>query len=345
MMLVAQLHYYRFAAVIMIIAVNPTHHVMAVSSAAFALPPPSSAASNEIPGAIIDDGGKNIEWMDDWMLRFGGVARLYANKGNESPNDILHRLHHSTVAIVGLGGVGSWAAEALCRSGVGNLILIDLDDICISNTNRQLHALTSTVGQMKIDEMKRRLLDINPGCNVTLIHDFVTVDTADELITSLPGLTACIDAIDGMIEKTALILACVNHSIPIVTCGGAAGRMDPTQIVIDDLTKVSEDRLLFHCRKRLRQNHGFPKVPLPGQGKKARVRKWRINSVYSTEVQQKMDNTKADTATSSFRACDGFLGTGVFVTGCYGFVAATKIIEMIAMDSLIVPKKHGRKQE
>lgn len=176
-------------------------------------------------------------------------------------------------------------------------------------------------------------------------HDFVTVDTADELITSLPGLTACIDAIDGMIEKTALILACVNHSIPIVTCGGAAGRMDPTQIVIDDLTKVSEDRLLFHCRKRLRQNHGFPKVPLPGQGKKARVRKWRINSVYSTEVQQKMDNTKADMATSSFRACDGFLGTGVFVTGCYGFVAATNIIEMIAMDSLIVPKKHGRKQE
>jgi len=158
-------------------------------------------------------------------------------------------------------------------------------------------------------------------------------------------LTGCIDAIDGMIEKTALILACVNHSIPIVTCGGAAGRMDPTQIVIDDLTKVSEDRLLFHCRKRLRQNHGFPKVPLPGQGKKARVRKWRINSVYSTEVQQKMDNTKADMATSSFRACDGFLGTGVFVTGCYGFVAATKIIEMIAMDSLIVPKKHGRKKE
>lgn len=86
-----------------------------------------------------------------------------------TPNDILHRLKHSTVAIVGLGGVGSWAAEALCRSGVGNLILIDLDDICISNTNRQLHALTSTVGQMKIDEMKRRLLDINPACNVTLM--------------------------------------------------------------------------------------------------------------------------------------------------------------------------------
>ena len=93
-------------------------------------------------------------------------------------------------------------------------------------------------------------------------HDFVTVETADDLIKSLPELTACIDAIDGMYEKTALILACVNHSVPIVTCGGAAGRMDPTQIVINDLTKVSEDRLLFHCRKTLRQNHGFPKVEM-----------------------------------------------------------------------------------
>lgn len=143
--------------------------ILVVSAAAFAVPPSSVASFNEVPRAIVDDGEVNTEWMDDWMLRFGGVARLYANKGNESPNDILHRLHHSTVAIIGLGGVGSWAAEALCRSGVGNLILVDLDDICVSNTNRQLHALTSTVGQMKIDEMKRRLLDINPRCNVTLM--------------------------------------------------------------------------------------------------------------------------------------------------------------------------------
>jgi tRNA A37 threonylcarbamoyladenosine dehydratase len=248
--------------------------------------------------------------------------RLYANIGNnESPNmtseHILRRLRNSTVAIVGLGGVGSWSAEALCRSGVGNIILIDLDDICISNTNRQLHALTSSVGRMKIDEMKRRLLDINPGCNVTLIHDFVTVEAAEELITSLkPKLTACIDAIDGMYEKTALILACVNHSVPIVTCGGAAGRMDPTQIVIDDLTKAQEDRLLFSCRKLLRQGYGFPKVEVPAPGgKKTRTRSWRIPAVYSTEVQQKVDSTKIEAMASSFRACDGALGTGVFVTG------------------------------
>ena len=157
-----------FTKVVILIAVALI--LVVLSAAAFAVPPSSVASFNEVPRAIVDDGEENIEWMmDDWMLRFGGVARLYANKGNESPNDILHRLHHSTVAIIGLGGVGSWAAEALCRSGVGNLILVDLDDICVSNTNRQLHALTSTVGQMKIDEMKRRLLDINPRCNVTLM--------------------------------------------------------------------------------------------------------------------------------------------------------------------------------
>jgi tRNA A37 threonylcarbamoyladenosine dehydratase len=319
-------------------------------AAALALSPSSSSrnlSSNK--GQVHNTFNENdIEWMDDWMLRFGGVARLYANKGNAqsenmTPEDISYRLHASTVAVVGLGGVGSWAAESLCRSGVGNIILIDLDDICISNTNRQLHALTSTVGRMKIDEMKRRLTDINPRVNITLIHDFVAVETADALIKSLkPELTACIDAIDGMDEKTALILACADQSVPIITCGGAAGRVDPTQIIIDDLTKVQEDRLLFRCRKSLRQNFGWPKVEMPGPNKKKkRVRNWKIPAVFSTEVQQKVDNAEPQ-MTSSFRTCDGSLGTAVFVTGTFGFVAATKVIEMIAMDKLIVPKKFRR---
>ena len=104
--------------------------------------------------------------------------RLYANKQQtETPNKetILSRLSSATVAVIGLGGVGSWSAEALVRSGIGNIILIDLDDICISNSNRQLHAMTSTVGKMKIEEIERRLVDINPKVNVTLIHDFVSI--------------------------------------------------------------------------------------------------------------------------------------------------------------------------
>ena len=136
---------------------------------------------------------------------------MYTDK-DTSINTVLNRLSSATVAIIGLGGVGSWSAESLCRSGIGNIILIDLDDICISNTNRQLHATSSNVGKMKIDVMKSRLLDINPHCNVTLLHEFVTVENANELLSSLlPNLTACIDAIDGMYEKTALLLACVHH--------------------------------------------------------------------------------------------------------------------------------------
>lgn len=272
---------------------------------------------------------------------------------------VLDRLSSSTVAVIGLGGVGSWAAESLCRSGVGGLVLVDLDDICISNTNRQLHATSSSVGRMKIDEMKRRLLDINPECRVTLVHDFVSVDGADELVRSLgasldeygSGLTAVIDAIDGMREKVALILACVDRRVPVVTCGGAAGRTDPTKIVVDDLTKVSEDRLLFKARKCMRQEHGFPKVPLPvgskkrknGEGGGGRIRRWRIPAVFSTEVQQRTPPTSQDDdSSSSFRACDGALGTACFVTGTYGFAAAKEVVEMIALDRLVVPKKRPR---
>ena len=270
-------------------------------------------------------------------------VRLYTDK-DTSIDTILDRLSSATVAIIGLGGVGSWSAESLCRSGIGNLILIDLDDVCISNTNRQVHATSSAVGDMKIDVMKSRLLDINPNCNVTLIHDFVTMENSNTLLASLlPSLTACIDAIDGMYEKTALLLACVEHGIPIVTCGGAAGRMDPTKVVVDDLTKVKEDRLLFKCRKLLRQKYGFPKVPIVRggtTGSEGRVRNWRIQAVYSTEVQRKTTTTEAS---SSFRTCDGPLGTASFVTGTYGFVAAWKVAEMIARDQLVVPKKLGRR--
>jgi len=301
----------------------------------------------------IQSSNNDEDYFVDRGLRFSGIARLYSNKNTSITTDIvLDRLSSATVAVVGIGGVGSWAAESLCRSGIGNLILIDLDDICISNTNRQLHATSSNVGKMKIDVMKNRLLDINPMCNVTCIHDFVTVDNAETLLQSMLQefqLTACIDAIDGLREKTSLILSCVKHSIPIVACGGAAGRSDPTKIVIDDLTKVQEDRLLFSCRKKLRQQYGFPKIDMPKKGKKIRIRSWRIPAVYSLEVQQKpplqrLEGGGQDTI-SSFRTCDGALGTACSITATYGMVAASHIVEMIALDKLIVPKKQGKKHD
>ncbi|CAB9500445.1 threonylcarbamoyladenosine dehydratase [Seminavis robusta] len=284
-------------------------------------------------------------------LRFAGIGRLYAKGATPSPGssatapsylEVIDRLSQSTVVVVGLGGVGSWAAEALCRSGIGNLVLIDLDDICISNTNRQLHATSTTVGRLKIDEMKRRLIEINPQCNITLIHDFVTADNVYDILENQCGnsTTALLDAMDGTKEKTALLAACVNLSIPIVTIGAAAGRMDPTKIVVDDLIHVENDRLLATCRKNLRKFHGFERgLKLSEKAKVSmKKREWKIPTVFSTEVPPPVCNDDS----SSFRRCDGPMGTACFVTGSYGFVAASLVVEMIATGNLLAPKQQHK---
>lgn len=251
---------------------------------------------------------------------------------------VVERLSQATVVVVGLGGVGSWAAEAICRSGVGNIVMIDLDDICISNTNRQLHARSDTVGRMKIDEMKRRLHFINPDCNIRLIYDFVSPDNVDEILSGIPDVTACLDAIDGTKGKSSLIAACARHSIPIVTCGGSAGRTDATKFVCDDLTRVTGDPLLSACRKKLRQQYGFEEGASfrTSSGKKRKPsRKWNIQAVFSIEPQKKLPQ---GSDASSLRRCDGALGTACFVTGTAGFVAAGELIAQIANDSLLVPR-------
>jgi len=219
---------------------------------------------------------------------------------------------------------------------------MDLDDICISNTNRQLHATSHNVGKMKIDVMKQRLLDINPRCNVTTIMDFVSTENAYGVVQSLlPEVSCVVDAIDGKQEKTALISACARLRVPIVTCGGAAGRKDPTRIVCDDIIKAQEDRLLFWCRKDLRQRYGFPKGPAKFIKATYKPRKWNIFAVYSMEVQKSIKADDAAAVTSSLRTCDGALGTACFVTGTYGFVAAGKVVSMIADDQLVRPRFRG----
>mmetsp|Transcript_11944 Transcript_11944/g.17470 ORF Transcript_11944/g.17470 Transcript_11944/m.17470 type:complete len:376 (-) Transcript_11944:177-1304(-) len=326
----------------------------------YSAPPPRPQnfrlkVSNNDPDGGNDSITNIVIEEEDVSLRFSGVGRLFNNEeqakdstSTEPHLDIVERLGKSTVSIVGIGGVGSWAAEAICRSGVGNIILVDLDDICTSNINRQLHAMSSTVGKMKIDVMKERLLDINPTCNVTVIHDFISVDNAKDLVEALSSdVDVMLDCIDGHFEKTALIAAACLNNLPIVTCGGAAGRVDPTKIVCGDLSKASQCRLLFWCKKRLRDQYKlFPKGPSdPKLLKKHRVRKWKIWAVYSEEVQKTVDQSKDNSQTSSLRRCDGALGTACFVTGTYGFVAASKVISMIANQELIEPKilNSGRK--
>uniref|UniRef100_A0A7S0PJK6 THIF-type NAD/FAD binding fold domain-containing protein n=1 Tax=Leptocylindrus aporus TaxID=1398097 RepID=A0A7S0PJK6_9STRA len=286
----------------------------------------------------------NIAGNDEYKMRFGGVGRLFSDNETNNENRVLKRLQSSTVAVIGIGGVGSWTAEALCRSGVGNIILMDLDDICISNSNRQLHATKENIGKMKVEVMKERLLSINPECNITSIMDFVSVDNAYGLVKRMmPELSILVDAIDGKKEKTALISACSRLKVPIVTVGGAAGRTDPTKIECDDITKVQEDRLLFWCRKDLRQRYGFPKGPENFNKKKYKPRSWRIWAVYSTEIQKSAPASEQKQAdrSSSLRLCDGSLGTSCFVTGSYGFVAASKVVSMIAANKLIYPRYHG----
>lgn len=285
---------------------------------------------------------RNEQPYHEYELRFGGVGRLYAgqlkNHAKYNERVILDRLQKAVVVVIGLGGVGSWAAEALCRSGVGTLLLVDRDDICISNTNRQLHALSSTAGQMKIDAMRERLLQINPFCNISLIHDFVTPGNVDNIFGHIQErlqITAVLDAIDGAKEKAAIIAYCDQHKLSVVTCGGAAGRSDPCQVRRQDLTLVNGDKLLASCKKELRKIYGFKAgLPFRELQKGRKVKTWNIDCIYSDE-----EITTSDTATdSSLRQCDGALGTACHVTGTFGFVAAAAIVDRIANDKLSTPR-------
>ena len=185
--------------------------------------------------------------------RFGGLARLYGP-------DALARLSRAHVCIIGLGGVGSWIAEALARSAVGHLTLIDLDDVCVTNTNRQIPAMDGEFGRPKIDVLSERIRRINPDCRVTLHHAFLTATNADSLIH--PGYTFVVDAVDRMTPKALIIAHARALGLDVLTIGGAGGRRDPTRIRAGDLGATSGDMLLKLVRKKLRRSHGWA----PGKG-------------------------------------------------------------------------------
>ncbi len=189
---------------------------------------------------------------DNYNQRFGGTRRLYGN----SEVDILRAAH---VCVIGIGGVGSWAAEALARSGVGELTLIDMDDVCVTNINRQIHAMTGTVGQSKIEVMAERIRLINPECQINLIDDFITPENIPEYING--RYDYILDAIDSMKPKAALLAYCKSNKFKVITTGGAGGQIDPTQIQITDLTKTIQDPLAKKLRDTLRRHHNFPKNP------------------------------------------------------------------------------------
>jgi tRNA A37 threonylcarbamoyladenosine dehydratase len=251
----------------------------------------------------------------DFARRFGGIARLYGERA-------LERFRAAHVCVIGVGGVGSWVVEALARSAIGQLTLIDLDNVAESNINRQIQALSSTIGLPKIEALKRRIAEINPFCEVTLVEDFIDPDNLDTMI-GVDRFDYVIDAIDGVKAKAALIAYCSEHGIPLLTSGGAGGQLDPTKVEIRDLARTEQEPLLKKVRKILRARYGFAK------GEK---NKYHIDAVFSMEPLRYPDSGEAcevDANSVTGLNCAGF-GSSMVVTATFGMVAAGHVLRKLA---------------
>lgn len=249
----------------------------------------------------------------DLERRFGGVRRLYGEHA-------LRLFGAAHVAVVGIGGVGSWVAEALARSAVGRLTLIDLDMVAESNVNRQIHALDGAFGKAKTSAMAERIRAVNPACTVIEIEDFVTPENVGSVLDR--GFDFVVDAIDQVRTKAAMIAWCKTHTVPMVTAGGAGGKADPTRLAIDDLSRTVQDPLLSKVRSMLRKEHGFPRDL---------KKKFGIPAVFSHEPLRYPDEGAAcDIApTRAGLNCAGY-GSAVCVTAAFGFFAASEALQHIA---------------
>ena len=244
--------------------------------------------------------------------RFGGIDRLYGAGS-------IARAAAAHVTVIGIGGVGSWAAEALARSGVGRLTLIDLDHVAESNINRQIHALESTLGAAKVRAMQMRIAEINPDCGVEPIEEFIDEHNVAALI---PRGAVVIDAIDNVRAKAALIAWCRDESIRVITTGGAGGRTDPTRVVVDDLARTVQDALASSVRARLRKDYGFSRDL---------KQKFGVPCVFSPEpIRRPAVAAAACVPEENFDAaaglaCAGY-GSSVAVTAAFGFAAAAQAL-------------------
>lgn len=245
----------------------------------------------------------------DAQRRFGGLERLYGVPKAQ-------RIRNAHVVVVGVGGVGSWAVEALGRSGVGQLTLIDMDHIAESNINRQIHALESTLGQAKVLAMQVRIQQINPGCVVHCIDEFVTPQNWHALLPS--GVNAVLDACDQVKAKTAMAAWARQTRACFVTVGAAGGKRQAHQVEVADLSEVTHDPLLAQLRYRLRREHS---APAPG-------RKLGVASVFSREAVRPPDASCAVDGDGSLN-CSGY-GSSVSVTATFGLCAAGWVMNQIS---------------
>lgn len=242
---------------------------------------------------------------------FKGIELLYGEEG-------LKRIQNSHFLIIGIGGVGSWVAESLARTGAQKITLLDLDDICVSNINRQVHALSSNIGKFKIDEMKERILSINPDAEVECIHDFFTEKNLEDILSR--NYTYIFDAIDSLASKCHLINECKKRELKLITIGAGGGKSDPTQIEIRDLNRTINDRLLFRVRKNLRQNFNY---------RRYYDKKYNIPAVFSTETAIEPKNFCESNGPKN---CNTSFGSVSYVTGAMAFAAVSYVIRDLIRD-------------
>ncbi|RVU85967.1 tRNA cyclic N6-threonylcarbamoyladenosine(37) synthase TcdA [Leucothrix sargassi] len=253
----------------------------------------------------------------DLKRRFGGIAKLYGDHG-------LAQFAKSHVCVIGVGGVGSWACESLARSGIGEITLIDMDIVSESNINRQLPAMSSTVGRDKTAVLKERIAEINPDCKVHIIDDFVTIENVADLLAK--DLDFVVDCIDNSKVKAALIAYCKRNKIKVITLGGAGGQIDPSKIRVSDLTLTKQDPLLSKTRKILRQEYNFTKTP---------KKRFSVPCVYSEEAQMygSDDGTvgyEKPTDKSASLSCAGGLGSCMSVTSTFAMFAVAEVLKKLA---------------
>lgn len=260
--------------------------------------------------------------MESSLERFAGIDRLYGSGS-------VKRLAERHACVVGLGGVGSWAVEALARSGIGQLTLIDADDVCLSNTNRQLHALDGQFGRAKAEVLRERCLAINPAIRVNAIASFLTPGNLSELLDHNYDLV--LDACDSFRSKVEMIAWCRRRKLPVVVVGSAGGRTDATQVRVRDLSRTEHDALLALVRKKLRSDFGFPRN---------KDRYFSVPSIYSLE---NVRYPQADGSVCGTRPamgpdaalkleCGAGLGAATHVTGTFAFAAVGKSLELLLRD-------------
>lgn len=252
----------------------------------------------------------------DLERRFGGIAGLYGEAA-------LERFNRAHICVIGIGGVGTWAVEALARSAIGSMTLIDLDHVAESNINRQLHALESTLGQAKVVAMRDRVGQINPHCKVFTVEEMVGADNLSRLIDD--RFDYVIDCIDDARTKAALIAWCRRNRLRIITVGAAGAQTDPTRIRTADLSRSFHDALLARTRKQLRSDYGFSKNP---------KRRFSVPCVFSEE-QLRRPQASGQTCTDESESagsltCAGGLGSVTTVTATFGFAAVAQVLDHLA---------------